>query len=265
MTTMTDEAHARLGDLLPAYALGALEGEELAELERHLAAGCVACQRELAAWRRDLERLAAEVPEVEPPAAIRASLLARVAAEASPSRPPRRRLGYLAAAAGLLLFLTGATSWLRVSRRAEELAAEAVLLETRLATVSAQLVEAQAAAARLSAAMEVLSAPATRSVVLAALPGAPGARARTFVDPETGRAIFYADHLPPLPPDRTYQLWFIAEGRPVSAGTFAVDDAGQAALDVAEVAPPDRIQAWAVTVEPAGGVPQPTGEMVLKG
>jgi anti-sigma-K factor RskA len=27
---------------------------------------------------------------------------------------------------------------------------------------------------------------------------------------------------------------------------------------------PERVVAWAVTVEPAGGVPAPTGEMVLK-
>ena len=49
-------AHApRFDDLLPAYALGALDGDELRELEAHLATGCPTCEgerRRLAAERR---------------------------------------------------------------------------------------------------------------------------------------------------------------------------------------------------------------------
>lgn len=61
-----NEAHQRLEDLLPAYALGALEGREWVHLSVHLAAGCLACTRELALLNRDLELLAAESPPVEP-------------------------------------------------------------------------------------------------------------------------------------------------------------------------------------------------------
>ena len=39
-------------DLAPDYALGLLEGEELDAFERHLAAGCAACERELAVFAR---------------------------------------------------------------------------------------------------------------------------------------------------------------------------------------------------------------------
>jgi len=52
----------RIEELLPAYALGALEGEELRELEEHLAGGCEECGRQLALWQGDLEELAAAVP-----------------------------------------------------------------------------------------------------------------------------------------------------------------------------------------------------------
>jgi anti-sigma-K factor RskA len=44
-----------------------------------------------------------------------------------------------------------------------------------------------------------------------------------------------------------------------------VDERGSGSLRVEHVAPAGQIQAWAVTVEPEGGVPQPTGAMVLKG
>ena len=61
------------------------------------------------------------------------------------------------------------------------------------------------------------------------------------------------------------ELWFIADGTPVSAGIFEVDSQGHAMVLVEKVAPVESIDAWAVTVEPAGGVAQPTGTMVLKG
>jgi hypothetical protein len=107
----------RYDELLPAYALGALDGEELRELEAHLAAGCPICALELERLAADLEGLAivaaapdpahSEIPEhpelpeitaagdaapsaatatMEVPSALRSRLLAQVAAE--PRRTP---------------------------------------------------------------------------------------------------------------------------------------------------------------------------------
>ncbi len=47
-------------ELVPEYALGPLAGEELRELEAHLASGCAACEQRLALWQdEDLEEAAA--------------------------------------------------------------------------------------------------------------------------------------------------------------------------------------------------------------
>ena len=105
--------------------------------------------------------------------------------------------------------------------------------------------------------------PGVQSVVLAGLGPSPGAKGRTYVNPSTRDALFYAFDLPSLPADKTYELWFIAAGKPVAAGTFDVDPRGTGTVRVERVN--DQIQAWAVTIEPRGGVPQPTGAMVLKG
>jgi anti-sigma-K factor RskA len=103
-----------------------------------------------------------------------------------------------------------------------------------------------------------------KPVALAALKAPPGAQGYAFVDPRSQKAVFVAANLPQLAADRTYELWFIAGGKPVPAGTFGVDANGRSGtVTVSGVA--DRVQAWAVTVEPRGGVPQPTGTMVLKG
>ena len=99
--------------------------------------------------------------------------------------------------------------------------------------------------------------------MLAGLDTAPDASAQTLVDPVQGRAVFYATNLAPPGEGLTYQLWFIAGGVPVSAGTFGPDASGDAFLIIDEVTSIPDIQTWAVTVEPAGGVPVPTGTMIL--
>lgn len=114
----------RLSDLLPAYALGALDGEELRELERHLRGGCLECGADLARWRRQVDLLAASVPPVQPSGATRARLLALVGESPAapvpapdPQSPPssaraaRSRiapwLAGLAAAAAIALLIRG--------------------------------------------------------------------------------------------------------------------------------------------------------------
>jgi anti-sigma-K factor RskA len=88
----------------------------------------------------------------------------------------------------------------------------------------------------------------------------------TFINYSQKKAIVYAFGLAALPAGKTYELWWIdAGGHPVPAGTFGVDANGSARVVVDRVEGAEGIKAWAVTTEPAGGVPQPTGEMVLKG
>jgi hypothetical protein len=146
------------------------------------------------------------------------------------------------------------------------LARDVAVAEAQNARLAHDLQSAQAQSERLATAMAILSAPGMRPIVLAALKAPKGAEGHTFVDPATRRAVFVAANLPQLAPDKTYELWFIADGKPVPAGTFGVDANGRSGtVEVNGVAPLDHVQAWAVTLEPLGGVPQPTGTMVLKG
>jgi anti-sigma-K factor RskA len=148
----------------------------------------------------------------------------------------------------------------------ERLARELSAAQTQSARLARDLQAAAARSERLATAMAIISAPGMRPIALAALKAPPGAAGHTFVDPVSRKAVFVAANLPQLAADKTYELWFIADGKPVAAGTFGVDSSGRSGtLEVNGVAPLDRIQAWAVTVEPRGGVPQPTGTMVLKG
>lgn len=258
---------SRIEEHLPAYALGALDGEDLREMEEHLASGCAECRRQLDLWDRDLEALAESVPPVQPSETTRARILRQVGtAPVAPAAPASRLPRWLLPLAATLLFavaLWGITGQMRLRGELDRLGAERDELARQVATLDREVSLARDEARRASQALEVLSAPGVRSVVLASLK-TPGAAGHTYVNPQTRDALFYAFNLPALPSDKTYQLWFITD-KPVSAGTFAVDERGTASLRVERVEDVETIQAWAVTVEPRGGVPQPTGEMVLKG
>lgn len=71
--------------------------------------------------------------------------------------------------------------------------------------------------------------------------------------------------MPPLPAGKTYQLWMLIGGSPVSAGTFNTGPGGRAMLHGQLAADALEASAFAVTLEPAGGSNKPTGPKYLLG
>jgi anti-sigma-K factor RskA len=257
-------------ELVAAHALGALDEEERGSLERHLAAGCPVCGPELAAMGRVGEAIALSPPAVPPRPEVRRELLAR--AEAIVPLRRRRRDGasggrtWALAASVVLLLLAGAVGWgLSLQQRLVREERARAALAADLTAVRAQVSRGEAEKLELLRHLAVLGAGRLEQVELAALPPAPAASGRLFVDAGSGRALFTAAGLAALAPNRTYQLWAIAGGTPVSAGTFDVGAGGAGRLLVERAPAATDVDAWAVTIEPAGGVPQPTGAMVLKG
>ena len=88
--------------------------------------------------------------------------------------------------------------------------------------------------------------------------------ARMFWDRATNRWTFVAHDMPGLPSGKTYQLWLVTASAKISAGTFEPRN-GDAVVRATYALHADSLKAIAVTEEPAGGVPQPTGRMVIAG
>ena len=80
-----------------------------------------------------------------------------------------------------------------------------------------------------------------------------GANGSLIVSP-SGEGTLVVDELAPAPPGKTYEAWVIEGGDPRPAGTFA--GGGRVALALTRKIPEGAVVA--VTVEPAGGVEQPT-------
>jgi anti-sigma-K factor RskA len=78
--------------------------------------------------------------------------------------------------------------------------------------------------------------------------------------------VLSASKLPPPPAGKTYQVWVLtSDPAPLSAGLIEPDASGT--VEAVFATPPDIPQpvAVAVTLEPAGGVPSPTGAKYLVG
>jgi len=142
--------------------------------------------------------------------------------------------------------------------------AEVDELRSQLTQRERELSGLRTALAQRDEMLTFLRSPSIKVVSLAGLEKAKTAGAFLLFDPETKKAFFYAFNMPPLPGGKTYQLWAILD-KPVSAGTFSTD-AGQKARMVVRSAPDlARIKKFAVSVEPEGGQPQPTGDIYLMG
>jgi len=91
--------------------------------------------------------------------------------------------------------------------------------------------------------------------------------ARMFWDQKSQMFTMYASHLKQPPSGKTYQVWLIARGvaSPISAGTFMPDSSGSAVMATKHPMEPGTLRRIAVTEEPMGGMPSPTGPIVFTG
>jgi anti-sigma-K factor RskA len=281
--------HEEYREMLAEHALGALAADEARALETHLAM-CAECRAELAAWLDTSSALAFATPLVEPPAALRSRLLEtvrsmkpdstneatkrserateEVSKQASPAAtnviqmPERKRsswsamqrFGALAASLAFAAFIIAlVVLWNR--NRAMEM--ESARLTRELQTAQEQLKSEQEKS-------EMLVAQDTRSTTLNGTQMAPRAHARLFYN-KAGKAMMVADELPPAPAGKDYQIWFIANGKPMPGGVFKPDAKGHVEMHAEIPAQARGASAFAITLEPQGGTSAPTGEMYLKG
>ncbi len=114
--------------------------------------------------------------------------------------------------------------------------------------------------------VSLLSAPDLKVVNLQSTERGGGSSARAILS-RNGKAVFVATQLPALPGGRTYQLWLMRGSAPaiVSGGVFQPDPSKTAVVEVNDARLLAGVTGLAVTEEPAGGSPLPTGHKILVG
>lgn len=249
--------HHEIQELLGAFALDAVDGEERDVVEAHLA-GCPRCRGEVATHRETAAllahpgdtapegvwaRISAQLEEPPPEMNLGSVTVLEPQREEGRSRPlvGRRAAAIIGAVAAAV---TGFFGW-AIGQHGERLEG----IEKR---VSQLVVEDGLRRAAIAA----LGEPGAEQVRLESPDGEVGVH---VVRLPSGTGFAVADRLAALPAERTYQLWAITADAEISLGVLGRDP------DVAAFHATAPVLAYAITDEVAGGVEQPTREPVVAG
>jgi anti-sigma-K factor RskA len=266
---MSPDIHTLTG----AYAVDALSDDERQVFESHLGA-CGPCRQEVAELQATAARLGGSLHE-PPPAELKGRVLVAIdrtrqeppssddrswpdagSADPDPASPAGGHGDELADARARRARAAGPPRWVLgvVGAAAGVLAIAVVGLGVAVASLGERLEQMEAAAGQLT---EVMTAADAETVSVAV----DGTVVRIVMSPGRGEAVVLVDGMAPAPDDHAYELWLIHDDVRVPAGVFDVDDRGRATRVVTgDMA---TVTAIGVTVEPAGGSPQPTGEPVM--
>lgn len=239
--------HTEVVELLGAYALDALEGDEVLAVERH-ARQCRACMAEITdhrevaglltpGWAKPpaglWEKIVAALEEVPPPLDL-APVIAMKPGEgrtAAPAPPKRRNVG-MAIAAMVAVAAVTVVGFLGF-RVADD--------NRRLA----QLAVGQAGQEMQRSVNAALAEPRARRVALRSDDGTQTAEAVVLPD---GTGYLVRSNLPGLTADKTYQLWALVGTSRISLGVLGTQPR------ISPFKMDGDVWALAITEEPAGGV-----------
>lgn len=282
---------------MPLYVLGTLEDEAQAQQVRdRLLTGDPVCAGYLAEAEATLAALPLALDPVAPSPQAKRNLLERVARASQPDGAPKAATEHRevagtirprvpvawtlvssALAAAVAVLITWGVTYSPMQRQGDELRqVQADLaqkgkqidrLEFAVATKNQRIVELET---QVQTTTQTVNFLRSRRLIVASLDAGEtqpeNAWGRLFWDQDRGVWHFYASGMKPAGEGKTYELWFITKDqKKVPAGLFNVDSSGQTVLTVP--LPPDigPLAMAAVTDEPAGGVPQPTGSIQLVG
>jgi anti-sigma-K factor RskA len=232
---MSETDHDRFSENIAAYALGALEPEQAAELERHVE-GCERCRSELRWLEPAVRTLPESVQRHEPPPGLRRRLMAEVrddarsapAADADGARPERRR-----ARRGL-----GSLGWRPLTGLALALLAVAVVAGYEIGSDGSG------------------DGGSTNTIVAG---HAPGVTAKMVSEGDGG--TLRLANVKPLPDGRVLQAWVRRDGEVEAVpALFAPNREGSASTTIDDMSGVDTVM---VTSEPSGGSKAPTSAPIV--
>jgi anti-sigma-K factor RskA len=262
-------------ELAPLYVIGALDDKMAHDLEASLHGATPEQRRVVAKWLDVAALLPQALPLQTPPDHVKERLLNHIAEEAQKTpieiAVEESTLKEMAERAenNALPFVQ--------PRRSETRTARWILIAATalLAFTSAYLLSQNAKLARerddlskeLGASrrqFDDIVSPKTKVIAMAG-EEAPQANAKVVWDTNAQQWVIYIYDLPAPPSDKEYQLWYVTEKAKISAAVFRPDEQGRTVLKL--TLPPGALAglaATAVTLEPKGGSPQPTGKFYLK-
>lgn len=260
---MTDDIHALIG----AYAIDAVTDQERADFEEHLAV-CGHCRDELAGMREAAALLGGSDPAT-PPESLRGSVLAGIKAvrplppvvpgQADDTSHREQPSGAEPAAEGHSGHSDSPAPVSISSRRTRRwLIAAVAAAVIVVGGITWHPWTHTSPPASVTAVSKVLHAPDAHRLVK----HLEGGSATVVYSRKLGRSVLETHGVAPAPAGHTYQLWYMtADGTATGAGFITPTGTGHATVLLKGDA--DKAALLGITVEPAGGSPQPTTKPIL--
>lgn len=224
-------------ELLALAGLGVLRRTEHAPLDEHLK-GCAQCRGSALRYRQAVSLLPSGLEMMEPPAAVRRSLMQTVYAEARPTPAPQR--------------------WWAARRRS--------LPRRRAFSLSAGAAAA-ALAVVLAAVLHPAQGPPHTYTVFGTTTD-PAAHGTLTYYSDSHQAVMSVSGLPALvsiagTPPQVYEVWLVRAGGAALGVAYLEQSPSATSWSTVMHADLEHVVAVAATAEPAGGSPQPTGPQLL--
>jgi len=230
-------------DLLPAYALGSLDEAENKQVEIHLVE-CEFCRLELFAYQEVIGELANTLPQQEPADQVKKNLMQQVLASADTPKRPTKSLSW----------------WQQFWT--QPLSLSPILGIVAVAVVILLVVSNVVLWDQLSS-MRVTQPQPMQVVALTGTDADPDSSGLLIISSDREHGTLVVENLLDLGEDYQYQLWLIEDGQRTSGAVFSVDQDGYGSVWVSSPEPLGDYGSFGITIEPAGGSPEPTGDKVL--
>jgi anti-sigma-K factor RskA len=257
-------------ELIESYVFGTLDEAERAAVDAHLLTGCAECVTRLRDVSELSVRLAHAVPQLDVPLRTKERLFERIHSTHHPAKATRASWSWLKFAWGTATVATAAAAFFiwQTTELQKQVSDTNRLLAATIADTSRLRTEISSYRAEVEKYKDamMLGEPGVRFVSLAGLNPNPQAFGSVVTKPDKSAGMLYVYRFPMAPEGKEYQLWGLRDGLPpVSLGMFSVDPTGNAMLNMKAIPESTHIVGFAVTIEPKGGMPQPTGMMYVKG
>jgi len=256
---MKNYSREELFELAAAYALGATSPEESAAIEAALATS-PDLAAEVASFR-DVAVSIAEQSAVTPSSAVREQFLKRIGDSKSAAIPVQKVVERRIPAGLVMLLAASIVLAAGLAYRNGQLMKELRTQRVSLDSATAQEQKIHDDLNHIFTAERDLRIVHLKSADTAAGPGM-----QVFWNLKERVGIAHAFRLKPAPTGRSYQIWLLVKGKPVSVKVFNSDPDGHARIENLDLpASAEGVTDVLVTEEPAGGSPGPTTTPFLGG
>ena len=177
--------------------------------------------------------------------------------------PARRSINWYAIAATLAFIITGAQLF-RVTTERNRMRAQVASVDTSTAVIPAAGDSMSSLLRQKDSMIAAMTGPDVKVVALMNQ-GARQPVGRMMWNRASDDWIMVTYNLRPPKPGMTYQVWLVTDSAKISAGTFKPDAEGKTFMHARYAMERNALRTVAVTEEPEGGMPAPTGPMVIAG